>query len=565
MSAITAWQRLEPSARTEELEPGLQARVADPLWLLARQWQFGEFQGEDVGSPASVRAQGQAMSLRYWRPGVLPASGDGSVGALPLSDVPLEAIVECEAVTAGPSAARLAAEAGLHFLRLLSAEGVGALREDFRRAFRLAGPVGPGDEQAMRYVRVLCARSLDGRALRAALPKTIAPPPQVPTITAAQQPGVLRALKGYVAWYDGRALEPGSAAGAWIPERMEYAFAVSAGAVSNEVVLEAKEYPGGELNWTAFDLRPGAQMAQSTATAGITSLDATLIPSSITFHGAPRARWWEIEDAGVDIGALDAGPADIVRLVLAEFALLHSDDWFMIPIDIPAGSVARMTTLAVTDTFGVVTPLRPSAAIDGASSPWRMFTLTGDPATGAAGSPWLFVAPTLARGVQGEPIEELALLRDEMADVAWGVERVVESVDGRPLDRFEAWLAKRRTSAPATASTSGVARYRLAPEVPEHWFPLVPVKTGQRSIGLRRGRVLLDAQVTPPTPLGRLLEPGGKLVIKEEEVPSEGVTVTRAWQLARGADGSSVAWVGRRKRPGRSARAPGLVFDDIEK
>ena len=34
------------------MNTGLQARLYDPLWLLARQWQIGEFQGEDNGSPA---------------------------------------------------------------------------------------------------------------------------------------------------------------------------------------------------------------------------------------------------------------------------------------------------------------------------------------------------------------------------------------------------------------------------------------------------------------------------------------------------------------------------------
>ena len=52
MSSITTWVRLEPRCRTADMNAGLQARIYDPLWLLARQWQIGEFQGEDNGSPA---------------------------------------------------------------------------------------------------------------------------------------------------------------------------------------------------------------------------------------------------------------------------------------------------------------------------------------------------------------------------------------------------------------------------------------------------------------------------------------------------------------------------------
>jgi hypothetical protein len=45
------WSRLEPRSRSKNFAEGLAARVADPLWLLARQWQFGEFAGADAGVP----------------------------------------------------------------------------------------------------------------------------------------------------------------------------------------------------------------------------------------------------------------------------------------------------------------------------------------------------------------------------------------------------------------------------------------------------------------------------------------------------------------------------------
>jgi hypothetical protein len=56
-----AWTRLEPQSVTGDPLPGLEARVHDPLWLLGRQWQVGEFQGEDAGSPLGVRAEKPAV------------------------------------------------------------------------------------------------------------------------------------------------------------------------------------------------------------------------------------------------------------------------------------------------------------------------------------------------------------------------------------------------------------------------------------------------------------------------------------------------------------------------
>jgi hypothetical protein len=50
-SSWTTWLRLEPTPHSDVIDPGLHAAIHDPLWMLARQWQLGEFQGEDVGSP----------------------------------------------------------------------------------------------------------------------------------------------------------------------------------------------------------------------------------------------------------------------------------------------------------------------------------------------------------------------------------------------------------------------------------------------------------------------------------------------------------------------------------
>ena len=56
-ASITFWTRIEPYTRLDDIEDGLQARLHDPLWLLARQWQTGEFQGEDAGTPVQARVR----------------------------------------------------------------------------------------------------------------------------------------------------------------------------------------------------------------------------------------------------------------------------------------------------------------------------------------------------------------------------------------------------------------------------------------------------------------------------------------------------------------------------
>src|SRR5438552_10870653 len=57
-SSITSWTRLEPHCRDADMRATLGARVFDPLWMLTRQWQVGEFQAEDAGMPVMARLRG---------------------------------------------------------------------------------------------------------------------------------------------------------------------------------------------------------------------------------------------------------------------------------------------------------------------------------------------------------------------------------------------------------------------------------------------------------------------------------------------------------------------------
>lgn len=156
-----------------------------------------------------------------------------------------------------------------------------------------------------------------------------------------------------------------------------------------------------------------------------------------------------------------------------------------------------------------------------------------------------------------------------MANVAWAVERTVESAAGRPLDRHEAYqetLAEQPP--PPSAEADGAPLiYRLGTTVPNYWIPLLPVKEGN-ALRLKRGVLPAfgDGGIQGVQgPKGRLLEPDRELLLFEEEVPREGARVTRTYQYARWIDGSTHLWIGRRKSPGRGEGSSGLEFDVVEK
>ncbi len=116
--------RLEPSPRTVGIEEGLAAKVHDPLWLLGRQWQLGEFNGKDAGTPALVQVAGTSAPVNAWR-GAQQTDWTPFDGAT----VPLDALIEPEDEPSLSLRERI--EAGAHFRRLLIAAGLGKYDDAF--------------------------------------------------------------------------------------------------------------------------------------------------------------------------------------------------------------------------------------------------------------------------------------------------------------------------------------------------------------------------------------------------------------------------------------------------
>jgi hypothetical protein len=91
--------RLELSTTNPDLQDGLQARMHDPLWLLARQWQFGEFNGADAGSPAAAQVVVDQTTLSRYQPG--PQSAGHPSRPYAPEALALETLVESEPVGTG--------------------------------------------------------------------------------------------------------------------------------------------------------------------------------------------------------------------------------------------------------------------------------------------------------------------------------------------------------------------------------------------------------------------------------------------------------------------------------
>jgi len=491
MSDWTVWSRLEPRPRSDEMTDALRAPIRDPLWMLSRQWQVSEFQGEDGGSP--VKTDIDIAEDRLTRVD-LRGGGRGEVGEpadpFDYEGGPLEATIEREKVMTDDEGAplRLRAEAGQQFLRTLADAGYGSHSAgDFPEWLRLEPPEQPLESADRRYVELMDGRALDGTEVARAIRSAVSNIDEVVAGAASSWSGVSagdlpvpengprnstfdECCEEFYGWYVGLYDEPATETGsAWDPTHLEYRFAVTTGAGETETVFEASEYHGGHLDWYAFS---STDEAESLGTpdkggspvearlsddhglempAGITEPDGagdvdlsaldslplnvstvhrseTVVPTQISFPGLPANRWWEFEDGDVDTAQTTDDGASLARLLLVEFAAQYGNDWFRIGLDTAVGTLTRLTDLTVTDSFGITETAEPAIEDD-----WRMFMHESP----RHDEPGLFVPPTLADSVTGDPVEKVVFTRDEMANLAFAIERIVESPTGQALDRTE--------------------------------------------------------------------------------------------------------------------------------
>ena len=606
LASITGATRLETQPTAVGMREGLKAPLADPLWMLARQWQFNEFQGEDAGTPLRIGFSIDGTAVDAFRSGADPQAPWQSLTA---TSAPIETQVEAEPVWSVHP--RLRGEAGLHALRMASGAVKGALLAAY--PLTLALPTDPdGDQSGLLWSTVFDQRTIDAATLAADLAPlvdvtgTLAALPAALVLDAGEVEPARAMLQRWFAWQAALVHEGDPAQASWQRNRMEYAFALKAG----DVALRADEYTDGHVDWDDFRAGPAARPTEA---IGATFAVATRHPSPVRYPGMPAERYWEFEDGAVNFAGAEAGVTDLLRMSVTEFALTFGNDWFVVPVRLPVGWLYRLGTFDVTDSFGVVTAVNAIGNPEGAR--WTMFEMTADVTLQNRLQHTMFLPDSLDGVQEGAVLDQTQLARDEMANVAWAIEQTVQGVSGEPLDRtLEAKrLAFQQQVHFKDEPDSPQLVYRLATPVPANWIPLMPTRAPVLNFGdpvhiqLARAGMkrfypdgdpavvgvvdddytrfldLLDAQPDFITkldigdglrayvffPRGHLLrehpdrpmDPGDTLILEEEEVPRIGATLKRKFQYARGSDGRTWLWIGRSKTAGRGEARSGLRYD----
>ena len=332
-----AWTRLEPQSVSGDPTPGIEARVHDPLWALARQWQLAEFEGEDAGTPIKVEVSSRSIPVTAWQGG---NSSDNPTPHPVDPRVPLDVSVEREPVVTEQLGVRSRAEAGAYLLELL---------ED----------AGFNNHAALLQA---CPLVIDTGSDPNAIPAHIAVPSDIAVIASAVPDGVTAVLQienePSPSWLNGVSQSIIDAANywrdwfrshiapvddnpTWIDEQLEYRFSMRLNSDDRPVVLHAQTHQGGAIDWYSFDQTSqwtSAPFEDEPLEATVKRESFSMIATPLRFSGMPVDRYWQFEDGQVHLGRLDAQPHDLARLCVAEFAMVYGNDWLVVPLTVHAGT-----------------------------------------------------------------------------------------------------------------------------------------------------------------------------------------------------------------------------------
>ncbi|THD66448.1 hypothetical protein E7Z59_11620 [Robertkochia marina] len=623
---ITMWNRVEGRPRTQNFERALRGEFRDALWALSKQWQTGEFQGEDAGSVILAKVHMKTTELNKFK------SGDQSLTYS--KQVPLEVQVETQEIPFEQGSEEISLDLrllmGRQWLKLLKKENLN-LKNEYLKKYGFVIPKPENESHARKCAHIEVWQSLsavgnvkkesnledpstefraegklrncmDGYRLykylyENSLHHAYDGIEGETTVLDNQTKDELDVLGDkFVDWFQKLFYQPTNKNNSsWRPSYLEYQFECSAPEGDGEKVLMADEYYHGHLDWYNLDVHESLTRLQDieeerTVLSPENSFTLSFIPAPVTFAGMPNSRYWAMEDWRTNLGAIKPNTTDINQLMVLDFALNYANDWFLLPYTLPVGSIANVAGLMVTNVFGENVWI--NAAGSGRDEDWQRWSMFHLNTRGSMNVPSdlsLVLLPAASKSLEGRPLEEVFLMRDEVSNMVWGIETKIPLATGKSKRGKEAALELRAklqqfVSEDSIDINTGLSeneakiRYQIVNSVPEQWIPFIPVHkdNDKREIQLQRAAMprILEGMNTSIPP--KKIEPRTSLLrngldgdsreayfIHEEEVPRAGIRIIKSFQRTRWTNGKVFNWIGYKKEVGRGEGYSGLAFDQI--
>lgn len=547
-----AWNRIEARPRKRQFDRVLKAEVHDALWMLGKQWQVGEFKGNDTGSGILAK-----MQLDYLKMNAFKLKDSNTV---PYNyEMPIEPIVERlnysfsmkESVLMGRKFLQMLEQTlssvnnslyqsiksaitninnGLTVIETIPEQSnANSFTEqeilnkaerfsdkkvfNFYSAIRISNSVINGAKiyQDLKSISNSAGLTYLGNTYGIYTPSGLTPS----EITA-----ISTSIGYFKSWVEKMYSLPqgGNADEAWNPRSLSYSFEThfpKGGA--DKYVLKSDDYAQGKLDWFAF-----SQLNDTSNEPSVVEMKTLqVIMSEARFAGMPSSRWWEFENGGVNFSDIDANTTDIAKILMTQFSLIYQDDWFVVPMKLPIGSYSNLRGIVVTDVFGVRTYISnyslkyngqgqfiPETSWNG----WRWMDISIDDNVINSSRPTgnVLLPPVARKSIESEPIEQVVFIRDEMSNLVWAIEKIVPDHLGKGTDgnekanAFKKFIANVKPTVTATANIpeeDAKLQYKLVDaEIPENWIPFQPTHIGGTAIKNRKIRLQRSAmpRILPP-------------------------------------------------------------------
>lgn len=340
---------------------------------------------------------------------------------------------------------------------------------------------------------------------------------------------------------------------AWSPAKLNY----NAMFESEERPLGVIDHHGGPMDWYSAD----ADAREALGEPDPVPLKPR-IPVPLEYPGAPHSRFWEIEDANVDIGGYPPDAAHFATMLLVDLVYSHGDDWFVFPVSGRVGQLVTLRTLSVTDSFGRT---YSSDDHEGLRAPedFSIFKCDG------LHDETLVLWPVAESPLESQPLERVQFGVDEHSNALWALERIVDrrEVVRGPTDPDDAHPAHPAT-VPLT-NLQGPREYAYAPAtgMESRWHPYLLDWSAQDAPAyVQWGLADYSLQVPRPMPHpdAEVLKgdpPSSVHKIAASAMAQGGIELERRWQLARDIAGRPVLWIQRQRRALRNPPARTIRFD----